>query len=73
MPGEYHRWGVTGIWNILHNNANGMQALSLDTPEGKEALASQPVGYVQWDSVASKAAISIHSPLPLDPQVPTPK
>ncbi|MCU1329561.1 MAG: hypothetical protein JWN34_4931 [Bryobacterales bacterium] len=72
MPGEYHHWGITGIWNILHKGS-GMKALFRDWPEAREALNSGPVAYVRWDNVARKAVVSIHSPLPQNTLAPTPQ
>ena len=60
-PGTYHDWGMTGAWNIS-NHTEGLPVFWNKSPEGKAALAKEPVTYCHWDAERRQAYFSVRAP-----------
>ncbi len=44
----FHNWGVTGAWNIAHNQL-GLPVFYYRTPQAEKALRTETVAYCTWD------------------------
>jgi hypothetical protein len=47
-PPNFHQWGVTGAWNIVHRQID-LPTLFIDAPETGKVLAEQTVAYGNWN------------------------
>jgi hypothetical protein len=62
-PPGFRNWGVTGAWNIYHNQID-LPAQFILLPEARKALAEQTVAYGSWDPLRSRLTIYVHPPGP---------
>lgn len=60
-PPGFHDWGVVGGWNILHEGYD-WPALYSGSPEGKAALAAEPVAYGSWSQQTRSLTIILRKP-----------
>ena len=61
LPPNFHHWGATAAWNIVHNSRD-LRAFPADWPEGKKAMASETVVYGAWNTQKQTLAIALRSP-----------
>ncbi len=61
VPPNFHHWGVTGAWNIIHRRID-LPALFIDWPETAKVLAEQTVAYGNWNYPHRQLIISLRSP-----------
>jgi hypothetical protein len=58
LPASYHHWGVTAAWHIAHSSLNS-PAYFDGWPEGKKALAREPVVFGAWDAATQDLTLTI--------------
>ena len=63
VPPNFHHWGVTGAWNIIHGQLD-LRALFVDWPETGKAMAEHTVAYGNWNYPRRQLIISLHQPQP---------
>lgn len=63
VPPNFHHWGVTGAWNIVHRQID-LPAFFMDWPETGKVLAEQTVAYGNWNYPHRQLFISLHTPKP---------
>jgi hypothetical protein len=63
VPPNFHHWGVTGAWNLVHRQID-LPALFIGWPETKKVLAEQTVAYGNWNYPHRQLFISLHPPQP---------
>jgi hypothetical protein len=63
VPPNFHHWGVTAAWNIIHRH-NDLPAIFIDWPETREVLAEQTVAYGTWDYPLRRLVVSVRPPKP---------
>ena len=61
LPPNFHYWGATGAWNIVHHRKD-LIAFPADWPEGKKALASDTVAFGAWNQQQRALTIALRSP-----------
>jgi hypothetical protein len=63
VPPNFHHWGVTGAWNIVHRQIE-LPALFIEWPGTAKVLAEQTVAYGNWDYPRRQLFITLRTPKP---------
>ena len=61
LPPNFHYWGATGAWNIVHHRKD-LSAFPADWPEAKKAVNSDVVVYGTWNQQAQTLTLNLRPP-----------
>lgn len=61
LPPNFHYWGATGAWNIVHRRQD-LRAFPADWPDASKAMASDTVVYGTWNPQNQTLTLRLRSP-----------